>query len=208
MATITKVCATLLSAAALLSFAPAANAGLVALYTYDNALNLGLDSSGNGNNLVSLNSTVGSAAGVYGGAANFSGGNALVSTSGTLAGLPIGGSSYTITSWINPNSAGGNGAGGIVGWGNYGATNQTNAFRMEGNSSLHNYWWDNDLSGGASGDLTDRFRRQRLALRRRHLRRHHAHQLDLHRWRAGRFALWLQPECASGEFRRRPHGGQ
>ena len=53
MTTITKFTTALLTAAALLSIAPAANAGLIALYTYDNASNLGLDSSGNGNNLSS-----------------------------------------------------------------------------------------------------------------------------------------------------------
>ena len=152
MTIITKLTATLLSCATLL-IAPAAHASLIALYTYDNASNLGQDSSGKGNNLVGLNTPT-SATGLYGGAVNFNGNNDLYSTSGTLSGLPTGGSSYTITSWINPTTAGNGGAGGIVGWGAYGASNQVVALRMNGPTSLHNYWWDNDLSANANMDLT------------------------------------------------------
>jgi hypothetical protein len=70
-----------------------------------------------------------------------------------LAGLPTGGSSYTIATWMNADSAGNGGAGGMIGWGNYGVTNQVNAFRMNGSTSMHNYWWGNDLTG-FTGDLT------------------------------------------------------
>lgn len=130
-----------------------AQAGLIALYTYDNAANLGQDSSGKGNNLVSAYGTPTSVAGKYGTGMDLNGNAALMSASGTLLGLPIGGSSYTIASWINPDTAGGGNAGGIVGWGNYGADNQVVAFRMYGSSGLDNYWWANDLLAG-TGDLT------------------------------------------------------
>lgn len=69
---------------------------------------------------------------------------------GTLTGLPIGDSSYTLASWIY--STGGNEAGGIIGFGNYGSLNQVNAFRLNGFNGLHSYWWANDLS--ASSPLT------------------------------------------------------
>ncbi len=149
MTTIKKFSAALLGFAALLTVAPAANASLIALYTYDNAANLGLDSSGNGNNLSSKNSTPGATTGVYGGGINFSGNNALYSLTGTLVGLPTGGSSYTISSWINPSIAN---SGGIAGWGNYGSTNQVDALRLNGNG-LRNYWWNNDLDASYGGDL-------------------------------------------------------
>ena len=149
MAIVTKFTATLLSCAALL-IAPSAHAGLIALYTYDTASNLGLDSSGKGNNLASLNSTPASATGVFGGAVNFSGANALYSTTGTLNGLPTGNSSYTISSWINPTASS---TRGIVGWGNYGNTNQVNALRMNGDNSLINYWWDRDLTASTTTNL-------------------------------------------------------
>jgi hypothetical protein len=144
-----KFSTALLSCAALFSIAPAANASLIALYTYDTASNLGLDSSGNGNNLSSKNSTPGATTGVYGGGINFSGTNALYSLTGTLVGLPTGGSSYAITSWINPTVANN---GGIVGWGNYNSTNQVDALRLNGNG-LRNYWWSNDLDASASNNL-------------------------------------------------------
>lgn len=85
---------TLLSACTTALLAGAeAQASLVALHTYDNAADLGHDSSGNGNNLLS---TVGasSGGGKYGSGLDRNGcGGMLYSGSGTLAGLPLGGSS-------------------------------------------------------------------------------------------------------------------
>lgn len=150
MKIINKISAALIASLSLLAIAPAANAGLIGLYTYDNAANLGLDKSGMGNNLVNSGS-VAAAGGVYGGGLNLNGGSALLAASGTLNGLPVGDSSYSITSWINPTTSG---VGGIVGWGNYNNTNQVVAFRMNGDTQLHNYWWDNDLTGNASVNLT------------------------------------------------------
>ena len=45
------------------------------------------------------------------------------------------------------------GSRGIVGWGNFGATNQVNALRLTDNG-LVNYWWGNDLNV-VTGPLTD-----------------------------------------------------
>lgn len=145
-----------LVAAAIGIAAPAAQASLVALYQYNNAANFGLDSSGNGNNLQVSNTGVTATAGKFGGAVdlNNSLNGVLTSSSGTLAGLPLGGSSYTVASWINPDTAGTNNAGGIVGWGAYGANSQVNALRMNGTNSLHQYWWANDLPVNAGMDLT------------------------------------------------------
>lgn len=136
---------------AISAIAPA-HAGLIALYTYDNAANLGQDSSGKGNNLVAAYATPTSVAGKFGTGVDLNGNAALVSSTGTLLGLPTGNSSYTIASWINPDTAGGGGAGGIVGWGNYGTNNAVVAFRMNGTNGLDNYWWANDLLVG-TGDL-------------------------------------------------------
>lgn len=41
----------------------------------------------------------------------------------------------------------------MVGWGNYYNQNQVNAFRMAGNYQVHNYWWNNDLTGSSPVDL-------------------------------------------------------
>lgn len=144
---------TTLALGLLVSAIAPAHASLIALYTYDNAANLGQDTSGKGNNLMAAYGTPTSVAGKYGTGMDLNGNAALVSASGTLLGLPTGGSSYTIASWINPDTAGVGNAGGIVGWGNYGANNQVVAFRMNGSSGLDNYWWANDLLA-SSGDLT------------------------------------------------------
>lgn len=130
-----------------------AHASLVALYTYDNAANLGQDSSGKGNNLTASGVPT-SVAGKFGKGMDLNGNAALVSASGTLMGLPTGNSSYTIASWINPDTAGVGNAGGIVGWGNYGNSNQVVAFRMNGSSQLDNYWWANDMLVDTPADLT------------------------------------------------------
>lgn len=141
---------------AIATLAPAARADLIGLYTYDNAANLGQDSSGKGNNLVAGFGTPTGVAGKFGGGIDLNNNADLVSASGVVAGLPTGGSSYTIASWINPDTAGGQGggSGGIVGWGNYFNNSQVVAFRMYGSSGLVNYWWDNDLIVGAGSDLT------------------------------------------------------
>jgi len=56
--------------------------------------------------------------------------------------IPISNSNYTISVWFNPTSLGDKG---LVGWGNYGSSNQTNALRLT-SSGIVNYWWANDLS--------------------------------------------------------------
>lgn len=57
--------------------------------------------------------------------------------------LPAGNSDYTIEAWVKPDTYGNRG---IAGWGNYGAGNQVNAFRLGGTDQLVNYWWGADLS--------------------------------------------------------------
>ncbi|GAB3574893.1 hypothetical protein GCM10027345_09440 [Hymenobacter daeguensis] len=59
----------------------------------------------------------------------------------TSSTVPVGNSSYTIEAWIKPTAMGDYG---IIGWGNYGTTNQVNALRLY-NSGLINYWWANDI---------------------------------------------------------------
>jgi hypothetical protein len=77
-----------------------------------------------------------------GAALNFDGTSDHVAFS-TLTNIPIANSNYTIEAWIKPSALGSRG---IVGWGNYGTTNEVNAFRLDASGSLINYWWANDLS--------------------------------------------------------------
>lgn len=130
-----------------------AHAALVAYYTYDNASNLGLDSSGNGNNLLTASGAV-ATTGKAGGGVDLNGSSGILySASGTLTGLPTGASSYTVATWFNADPVGGTNVGGFLGWGNYGAGNSVNAFRLNGTNGLDNYWWGNDLVTGNVGDL-------------------------------------------------------
>jgi hypothetical protein len=71
----------------------------------------------------------------------FNGSNQYVSISGNTN-IPVGNSNYTIGVWFNADTLGDKG---LVGWGNYGTTNEANVFRLTSNG-LINYWWMNDLS--------------------------------------------------------------
>jgi len=136
-----------------LSMAPAAQAALVGYWTYDNGGNLGQDSSPQGNDLVASGTpTQAAGGGVFGSALELNGTNAiLVPSGGFPTGVPTGGSSYTVSTWFNPDSAANNG--GMVGWGNYGSNGQTNCTRMNGTNRIHAYWWNNDLGTPDVGNL-------------------------------------------------------
>lgn len=129
---------------------------LVANWTFANGSNLGEDTSGNGYNLTQMGSgTIGFDAAALGGkgAAIFSGSNYF-----NLGGaspqfpdmVPIGGNSYSIAAWINPGKIGA-GAYGIIGWGAYGDTDHTNAFRTDGGNGVVNYSWGDDAEYDPSG---------------------------------------------------------
>lgn len=127
-----------------------AEASLIGLYTFDDATNLGLDSSGSNNNLVAVGS-VASGDGAAGGGLLLNGNGFLSTLSGNVpAGFPVGSSSYTIS--LDFKTATGDANGGMIGWGNYGAVNEVNALRTSheaGNPNqygVHNYWWNNDVT--------------------------------------------------------------
>ena len=118
----------------------------MANWTFSNGSNLGADSSGNGYNLIqegngpiTFDSSAlgGRGAAVFNGSDNFDFGGVFPAL------LPTGNASYTITAWINPGNIGPGGYG-IIGWGNYGNTDQTNAFRTTGNGGVVNYSWNDD----------------------------------------------------------------
>ena len=56
--------------------------------------------------------------------------------------IPIGNNDYTISVWFNPSNVGG--VQGLVGWGDYGNTNEVNTLRLDG-SEIMNSWSLNDL---------------------------------------------------------------
>jgi len=77
-----------------------------------------------------------------GAALNFKHANGNYVSVSSNTNIPSGNSSYTLEAWIFANAMGNYG---IVGWGNYGSTNQNNAFRLDNSGYLINYWWGNDL---------------------------------------------------------------
>lgn len=125
--------------------------GAAAYYAFDDGGNLGLDSSGTGNNLTANAGTpTFFANGNIGGALDLRGTNASLAMPGLAfpTDVPTGGSAYTTSTWINPS-----GGGGWLGWGNFGAGSQVNAVRMNGSNSVLNYWWGNDLNANAGFNL-------------------------------------------------------
>lgn len=98
------------------------------------------DLSGNGNHgTINGGATYSSS---QGGVLGFDGVNDYVSFN-TVSNIPIGNDNYTISIWFNTTSS--NTTGGFFGWGNYGSTNQVNAFRLLANGQgFVNYWWAND----------------------------------------------------------------
>lgn len=58
------------------------------------------------------------------------------------AGAVGGSGAYSVSAWFKSS---GLGTKGIVGWGNYGTTNQATAMRMDATLGLRLYWFNNDL---------------------------------------------------------------
>ena len=136
------------------------HAALVAYYTFNNASDLGQDSSGNGNNLIVVSpGDVGyTAGGQQGGALTLDGNGYLTTSSGQAPSLvPIGNAPYTIS--VSFETTASQAISGIpldlLGWGNYSGTDSTNALRLllsgvEGGQGVDNYWWFNDLEDHAT----------------------------------------------------------
>ncbi len=78
----------------------------------------------------------------FGNGLNFDGINDYVGIP-TNASFPSGNSAYTLEARIKPSVQS---KSGIIGWGNWGSKNQTNALRLGTNNTIVNYWWSNDLT--------------------------------------------------------------
>jgi hypothetical protein len=137
-----------------------ARASLVAYYQFNNSNDLGLDSSGNGNNLtvVSPGDVTYTANGLQGGAISLDGNGYLTTASGQAPpGVPLGNAPYTIS--VSFETSATQAISGIpltlLGWGDYSGSNSTNALRLllayaEGGQGVNNYWWYNDLQEHAT----------------------------------------------------------
>ncbi|MEL7532553.1 MAG: lamin tail domain-containing protein, partial [Bacteroidota bacterium] len=76
---------------------------------------------------------------------NFNGSNQYFDLGDSI--VPYGNSNYSIFTVYRPSQLG---ARGLLGSGNYGSNNQTNAFRISGTGQVLNYWWSNDLVTSAN----------------------------------------------------------
>jgi hypothetical protein len=98
---------------------------LVGLWRFDNADNLGMDSSAVGNDLAVEGGASYDADGKFDGAADFDGVDGmLVPEAAFPLGIPVEDDTYTIAAWIRPTATT-NEVGypaGMVGWGTYGQT--------------------------------------------------------------------------------------
>lgn len=129
-------------------FSNSAEATVLGYYQFNNSNNLGVDSSGLGNNLVAVGSGVTyTNNGQTGGGLNLTGAGNLSTTNGLVPiQFPLGNSSYTLqVSFQTTNT----GALGLIGWGNYGVGNEVNALRLAPYGFSH-YWWGNDLNASAT----------------------------------------------------------
>ncbi len=115
-------------------------AGTKAWYRFDDANNIGIDSSGLGNHLTTVGSPAYTAAGAWGGSVYLDGNSYFTRTIFPL-GVPVGGSPYTIALWARDD--GSPVSGGFCGWGQN-SKNKCNNFRYQGNGELINYWYGND----------------------------------------------------------------
>jgi hypothetical protein len=117
--------------------------------SYPLVFNTWYDLTGNGNTgLLNNGITYNSA---LRGSLTLNGTNQYVSFSATTS-IPVANSNYTISTWFNPSTLSGDR--GLIGWGNYGTTNQVNALKIT-SSGLVNYWGANDLSVNYSFTLGD-----------------------------------------------------
>ena len=130
-------------------------AGLVAYWQFNNATNLGADSSGQSNTLITATGGPAySSDGKFGGALFLDGNSTLATQSGTFPnGVPVGSSPYTIGVWEKADSGCQNN-GGFFGWG-YNYSGQANNLRLNGPNGVNDYWWGNDftLSGLAANPM-------------------------------------------------------
>ncbi len=115
---------------------------VVASWRFDDPKQIGFDESGKTSPLRLVGDAQYSNEGRYGGALLLDGDGDYLEPGGTLRGLPIGNSPYTLAAWIKPTQTGERG---IIGWGAYGKVGRANALRLDGQNGFLHYWWTNDL---------------------------------------------------------------
>jgi mono/diheme cytochrome c family protein len=117
----------------------------VGYWQFNDPSNLGLDSSGLGNNLTNATGTpTYSSAGLFGGALYLDGDSTMTTLSGAFPlEVPTNANPYTIAVWEKiENGCPDNG--GFIGWGDN-DYDEANDFRLNGPNSVDDYWYSNDF---------------------------------------------------------------
>ncbi|HXC97901.1 MAG TPA: LamG-like jellyroll fold domain-containing protein, partial [Verrucomicrobiae bacterium] len=127
----------------------------VGYWQFNNPTNLGIDSSGLGNNLTTASgSPTYSSAGKFGGALYVDGNSTMSTLSGAFPlNVPIGANPYTMAVWEKVDTGCPNN-GGFFGWG-ANTTGEANDLRLNGPNSLVDYWYSDDfiVSGLAANPM-------------------------------------------------------
>ena len=133
--------------------------GVVALYQFNNPADLGQDTSGTGNNLVTDTGTpTYSSQGLYGGSLYLNGSSTMDLPGAAFpTGVPTGDSPYTVAAWVKA-APGTSLTGGWLGYGNN-ADSQGNNFRLGngsvgGDNDVWEYWYNNDFGATLPGNET------------------------------------------------------
>ena len=136
-----KFCSILVAMAAVLiavlMTTPGHAQSAVGWWTFDDVSNLGKDSSKSGNNLTNDGDVSYAAGGQFGGALSLDGDGDML-TGNPFSAVPTGNEQYSLSAWVKTTT---DGSRGIVGWGEFANTLDSNAFRLGDTDKLNNYWW-------------------------------------------------------------------
>ena len=126
------------------------NSGLVGYWNFENGIDVGYSAVGGISLSPNGTPTYTPAGGGHsGGRGLLLDGSSWLSTNNSITNLPLGAHPYTLSAWINATDPMGNG--GIIGYGTPTGYNISNNLRLNGFSSIHHYWYSNDLTMYPSG---------------------------------------------------------
>ena len=111
-------------------------------WAFDNAANIGDDSSANNSDLTAGNDPEYTASGHTGGGLALDGAADTTGDflTGAPANLPTANSPYTLSAWVKPTGSTFGTRGGIVGWGNFSGTRSAIGFRLSASNGLFHTW--------------------------------------------------------------------
>jgi len=126
------------------------NSGLVGYWNFENGIDMGYSAVGGISLSPNGTPTYTPAGGGHSGGRGLQlDGFSSLSTNSPITNLPLAAHPYTLSAWINATDPMANG--GIIGYGTPTSYNISNNLRLNGFSSIHHYWYANDLTMYPSG---------------------------------------------------------